>query len=133
MNSVEAPAHSFDALYKQHYPFVRRSLAGLGVAGMDLDDVCHEVFLVIHRRLDVFRALDGARPWLYEVCRRTASAQRRRAFRHIEIPTAEPEEWGRWDLAPAGHADGDGKLLAALRRLDPARREILLYSELVDV
>jgi RNA polymerase sigma-70 factor (ECF subfamily) len=131
--SLAAPSSlSFRTLYEEHSAFVRRSLGGLGVSDADLDDVCHEVFLVVHARLDLFRALDGARPWLYEVCRRTASAHRRRAFRREEIPAEDPVAWTAEPLTPEPE-ETDGRMLAAMERLAPDRREVLLYGDLVDV
>ena len=56
-----------------------------------MDDVCHDVFLVLHVRAREVRTMPNAEAWLYEVARRTASAHRRRAFRRSEIPWADPE------------------------------------------
>lgn len=131
--AAHSSPQTFRALYDEHAAFVRRSLGGLGVRDADLDDVCHEVFLVVHARLDLFRALDGARPWLYEVCRRTASAHRRRAFRRTEIPAEDPAGWAHAEPLTPEPEETDGRMLAAMERLGPERRELLLYGDLVEV
>src|ERR1039457_6413159 len=44
-------AVDFDEIYRQHFPYVWRTLRRLGVAPADVEDVAHEVFVVVHRRL----------------------------------------------------------------------------------
>jgi RNA polymerase sigma-70 factor (ECF subfamily) len=113
---------------------VRRALRRFGIVEADLDDVCHDVFLVAHARASELRLMSNPEIWLFEVARRTASAHRRRAFRRSEIPSADPEQ-----MAPPQHAEpdfergADGKLREALLLLEPQRRELLLYADLTDV
>jgi hypothetical protein len=45
---------SFRALFRAHAAFVWRVLRRHGVREADLEDVCQEVFMVVHRRLGEF-------------------------------------------------------------------------------
>src|SRR5690242_9086511 len=73
--------HEFRELFRQHAPFVWRVLRRYRVAGAELEDVCQEVFTVVYRRLAEFEGRAQFRTWLYEIARRSALAQRRRAAR----------------------------------------------------
>lgn len=85
---------SFDDVFRTHAPFVWRALRRLGVREADVDDVCQEVFVVVHRKLREFEGRSSLKTWIYGICVRTASAHRRLA-RHREVPSEEVPEEGR--------------------------------------
>jgi len=68
-----------DAAFREHYAFIWRALVCLGVSKADADDVAQEVFVVAHRRRDVFDGRATARAWLYGVARKLARNHRRRS------------------------------------------------------
>ncbi len=83
---------TFTAAFETYASFAWSMLALLGVAPADVPDVCHEVFLVLHRRwkeIDADRSLKG---WLYAVCARKAAEYRRHRRARPEFVTAEPPE-----------------------------------------
>jgi len=51
----------------------------------DLEDVTHEVFVVVHRRLADFDRRRPVKPWLFGIALRLASEDRRRAHRRYEL------------------------------------------------
>ena len=58
---------SFEQMFDTYAPFVWRVLRRLGVRGPDIEDVCQEVFLVVHRRLPEFRRRSSFRTWIYGI------------------------------------------------------------------
>ena len=44
----------YQAIYLQNFDYVWRQLRRLGIATADLPDVTHDVFVIVHRRLDSF-------------------------------------------------------------------------------
>jgi RNA polymerase sigma-70 factor (ECF subfamily) len=74
----------------EHAPHLQRVLRSLGVREADLDDVCQEVFIVAHRRLDGFEGRSSLRTWLCGIALRVASDHRSKAYRRRELPTAAP-------------------------------------------
>src|SRR5690606_13923988 len=68
---------SLDEIFRAHAPFAWRALRRLGVAEADVDDVCQDVFMVVHRKLDAFEGRSSMRTWIYGICARTASDYRR--------------------------------------------------------
>ncbi|HEX9298205.1 MAG TPA: sigma-70 family RNA polymerase sigma factor, partial [Polyangiaceae bacterium] len=63
----------------EYAPQVWRTLHYCGVPPSDLQDVCQEVFLVIHRKIGEFEGRSSMRTWVYQICMRVAAGYRRRA------------------------------------------------------
>lgn len=82
---------AFSALFEAEHGYVLHSLRRLGVRERDLEDLTHDAFLVVHRKLDTFDATRPARPWLFAICARVASDYRRRARVRYEQVTDAPD------------------------------------------
>jgi RNA polymerase sigma-70 factor (ECF subfamily) len=67
-----------DAIYRVHAADVARWIAYLGGPGLDAEDLVHEVFLVVQRRLSEFRGDAKVTTWLYQITQRVVQAARRR-------------------------------------------------------
>lgn len=78
-------AVEFAAVYRDHLDYVWTSLRRLGVPARDLEDVAHEVFLVVHRRLVDYDRARPIKPWLFGIAFRVASEYRRRIARRSEL------------------------------------------------
>jgi RNA polymerase sigma-70 factor (ECF subfamily) len=123
------------ALHAAHAPFVWQSLQRLGVRTADLDDMLQEVFVVIHRRQDDYRAIENVRGWLYAICVRVAARFRRRAYVRKELPVesvadqieagaaASPEE-------AVSARQTRARLDALLDRMEIGRRAVLVMFEI---
>jgi RNA polymerase sigma-70 factor, ECF subfamily len=55
------------AIYREHAEQVKRWALRLGGPALDAEDVVHEVFLVVHRRLHEFRGDAKLTTWLYRI------------------------------------------------------------------
>jgi RNA polymerase sigma-70 factor, ECF subfamily len=109
IHPLAATTWSFEEIYKEHFPFVWRSLRRLGVAERDAADLSQEVFLVLHRRLGEFQGKAKITTWLFRVCLHMSQGYRRQlasrredldeaALGHLTDPTDDPEvAWGRRD------------------------------------
>jgi RNA polymerase sigma-70 factor, ECF subfamily len=82
----------FDTIFAEHAPFVWRVLRRMGVADADLEDVCQEVFVVVHRRLAEFEFRSQIRTWIFAICRRVARAHWNRAYHRRELLSDAPPE-----------------------------------------
>ena len=67
----------FRQLFDMQYDYVYHALRRLGVHTRDLEDVAHELFLEVYRRLDVLDPARSPRPWLFAFAFRFASDYRR--------------------------------------------------------
>jgi RNA polymerase sigma-70 factor (ECF subfamily) len=89
--SPHPPLHE---LFRTHAPFVFRVLRRLGVAEAEVEDVCQEVFMVVHEALPRFEGRSALRTWIYAIAVRRASNHRSRAFRRYEHSTDAPPDVG---------------------------------------
>jgi RNA polymerase sigma-70 factor (ECF subfamily) len=91
--------HELDVVYRAHADFVYRIACQLGVAAAHVEDVVHDVFLVVHRRLQEY---DGRsmRSWLYGITRRVVLHHHRGVQRSharsrlapVPKPAPDPEQ-----------------------------------------
>lgn len=78
-------------VYRDNSDFVWRLLRHLGVDEASRDDVFHEVFLVVHRRLADFDESASMRAWLFGIARNVALHHHRGAARHKRRVAAGPQ------------------------------------------
>jgi RNA polymerase sigma factor (sigma-70 family) len=95
----------------------------------DAQDAVAEVFLAAWRRLDQLPEGDAARVWLYATARRVIANQRRSSRRRVALHERLAHEAATVPQEPPP-ADREATLVrAALRRLGPRDREVLLLAE----
>jgi RNA polymerase sigma-70 factor (ECF subfamily) len=118
-------------LYRQHAAAVLGYLRGQGVP--EPEDVLSEVFLQVARALPRFQGPDDElRPWLFTIARNRAIDDRRHRRRRPVLAEA-PEAHGR-ELSGAGDpAPFDPVLVAALARLTPDQREVVVLRFVADL
>jgi RNA polymerase sigma-70 factor (ECF subfamily) len=76
----EAPACAdtqVEAIFRRHYPFVRRVLKYWGVPPDGLDDAAQDVFVVVTRRVETLETSTDVRSWLLGIARKVAGNHRR--------------------------------------------------------
>jgi RNA polymerase sigma-70 factor (ECF subfamily) len=117
----------FQAVFGDHARFVWRALRYLGVVEADLEDVCQEVFLVVHRRLPEFEGRSSIRTWVYGIALRVASDYRKRTRTYRQRVSDVPPELP----APCDYQRTEARqlLLRALERLDEDKRTVLLLYD----
>lgn len=84
-------APTLEQVYRDHADFVWRLLRSLGVDEAGRDDVFHEVFLVVHRRLAAYDGRASVRSWLFGIARNVVLHHRRGWARHLRRLTVAPE------------------------------------------
>ncbi|HXJ21358.1 MAG TPA: sigma-70 family RNA polymerase sigma factor [Polyangia bacterium] len=67
-----------DEIYRVHAPTVARWVGRLGGPRADVDDLVHEVFLVVDRQLPEFRGDAKLTTWLYRIAERVVRGRRRK-------------------------------------------------------
>jgi RNA polymerase sigma-70 factor (ECF subfamily) len=128
------PKLDFDTVFDESSAYVWRLLARLGVSSVDLPDVCQEVFLTVHRRLEDYDGGAPLRSWVYGICVRTAANYRKRAHRRRET-VGDPPDTG----APAGQhrelelSRARARLFGVLATLDEGKRDAFVLFELEEL
>jgi len=127
-----AIAPAFEALYREHYPFVWRSVRRLGIPDGEVDDVVQDVFVVVHRRLDDFEGRSSVRTWLFGIAYRVVRDRRRsfaaRVDRERQVEHARPPT--EPDRRLARH-QAVATLDDLLAELDEDQRETFVMAEVL--
>lgn len=124
---------TFHEVYREQWQFVWRALRAHGVRESDLEDQVHEVFLVVHRKLDGFEGRSQVTTWLWEIAGRVASDWRRRAHVRREEATAqvpEPPPSGESGDAGLDRVRGRAALEAILDTMPADQRAVFVLFEL---
>lgn len=123
------------AVFREHAPYVWRVLRRLGVHEADIEDVCQEVFIVVHRRLATFEHRSSVRTWLHGICVRVASDHRRK---RRTKPEADELTEQQAEVAPSqveALAEHEARQLldSLLDRLDDNKRAVFVLYEIEQV
>lgn len=122
-------------IFRDYAPFVWRGLRRLGVPESDVEDVCQEVFVVVHRKLGDFEGRSSLRTWIYGICARTASDYRRsgRVRREVvtDAPPDAPHEGGQHEALALKQARAT--LDRILDELDDDKRSVFVLYEIEEL
>jgi RNA polymerase sigma-70 factor (ECF subfamily) len=135
------PVLELDAIYREHSAAVSkwvRRLWGPGTTSgsVDVEDLLHEVFLVVQRRLGSFRGDSALTTWLYAITVLVVTGRRRKeSWRRLLWRRAEPELKLAHDSELPVHADferaeASRQVYAVLNDLSERDRTLLILFEL---
>lgn len=123
---IGADPDSFESLYERTYPRVLAYVIRRMTGREDAADVVAETYVTAWRKFDVVPQDDTAVLWLYAVARRMMANHRRGSQRRDNLVERLS---GHIQLSMAAlpqREPGDDSLKAALGRLRPGDREVLL-------
>lgn len=110
-------------VYAEHLHYVWRLLSRFGIPSRDREDVAHDLFVVVHRKLGDFDPARPIRPWLAGIAFRVALAYKRRKASG-EIPSELPE------LPNPDHSERRHQATQLLEKLPFERRVVFVLHEL---
>ena len=124
----------FTRIYKQELSYVYASVGRLGVPVAQREDVTHDVFVIVHRKLADYDPLRPLRPWLFGIAYRVVLDHKRKASNAREIPSLKAHE------ERAGEADTPGEreearaardlIMEALEAVPIERRVVFILHKL---
>jgi RNA polymerase sigma-70 factor, ECF subfamily len=128
-------APDLHSIYRSEFPYVWKTLRRLGAPPRDLEDLTHDVFVVVHRHLGDYDSARPLRPWLFGIAVRVVSDFRRLGRNAREIPGEQVEAI---DAAPSPHerleaTEARALFMKALDTLDLERRAVFVMHELDEV
>ena len=135
--AVPAPVGACDrptlrAVFESEFSYVFASLRRLGLREADLEDLTHDVFLVVHDKLADFDPTRPLRAWLFGIAFRVASDHRRRAHHRREVHDGEREPVDPGQPVEGRIADAERRhlVLDALEALDVDKRAVLVMHDI---
>lgn len=122
-------------VYREHVRYVWRCVRHLGVREADIEDVAHEVFLVVGRKLGDFEGRSRLQTWIYGITLRVCGDYRKRASFRREVSVAEYDERsGPNDpVCEAERSQLRARLLGHLDSLAAPQREVFVLYELEEL
>jgi len=125
----------FETIYRNEISYVWDFLRYVGIPAKDLEDVAHDVFVVVHRHFSEYDSHRPIRPWLTGIAFRVASDYRRRAHTYREVFSEEVHAAAPGPNAETrlSHKQAYELLLKALDRLSPERRAVFVLHEIEEV
>lgn len=139
---LQAAPLDFAEVYEEIFPFVWRTVRRLGVDASAHEDVCQEVFVVVHRRLPEFRGHSSLKTWVFGIVVNVVQAHRRSLRRKSPAhrgtgENVDPELLaGPSNLSPyeaMTRAEAARVAHDILASLDEEKREVLLLAELEEM
>lgn len=127
------PESEFEALFRAEFAYVWKTLRRLGVAERDLEDVTHDLFVNVFRRMGDYDRSRPIRPWLCGFAARTASDYRRLARHRYEVvegDTRQPKSGDTGEDGAFRAFEARDTLLKALDALDIDRRVVVVMHDI---
>jgi RNA polymerase sigma-70 factor (ECF subfamily) len=130
-DATPAPPLDLREVFTMHSPYVWNTLRRLGVHQADLEDLTHDVFAQVQRRLPEYDPSRPLKPWLFGFAFRIASQEKRRAQRRREAPLDdEPIDPAALPDARLAAAQDRQLVIAALSAIDLERRAVFVLYEI---
>lgn len=121
--------HALEA-YCLEFDYLCRSLQRLGVLPSDIEDLAHEVFLVLSRKWRDYDPSRPLRPYLFGIAFRIASQHRRRQLREVPCDVPEIADPGAQPDQALSAVEARSLVLSALERIPLARRAVFVMHDL---
>ena len=122
----------FQEIYSAHFGYVWHALRRFGVPERDLEDAAHDLFVVLHRKLDDYDRSRPIKPWLCGFAFRVASDYRRRARNRHETIGVSHEPASDKPSAEQRASENERRELVhrCLSALDDDKRAVFVLVEL---
>jgi len=130
LGSRNRASHPSLEAFESEFDYIVRTLRRLGVARDDVEDLAHEVFLVLYRTWDKYDSTRPFRPYVFGIAFRVAANHVRKRSREVTQSVVEVE-----DLQPGPErlletAKARALILNALERVPLRRRAVLVMHDI---
>lgn len=130
---MDRAAPTLEQIYRAHVSYVVASLRRLGVAERHLEDVAHDVFVAVHRKLATYDDTRPIRPWLFGFCVRARLDHKRLASVGREQLDGDDAFEGASARSPeddAASSEARARVIRALAELSDEQRAVLVLHDL---
>ena len=128
-----SPKDACVAAFDQHLTYVFETLRRLGARPAEIEDLAHDVFLVLHRNWPTLDTARPLRPYLFGVAFRIVCAHKRRRSREVFAPSLEAIDGAMGQEQALLKREAVALLLSALELVPLSRRAVVIMHELDEV
>ncbi len=119
--------------YQREFDYLVRTLRRLGVNPEDIEDLAHEVFLVLRRTWSEYDPERALKPYLFGIAFRVAASHRRKYWREVPFASVEGQDRAPYPDEVLAANQARALVLAALERIPLKRRAVLIMHDLDEV
>lgn len=119
--------------YQREFDYLVRTLRRLGVNPEDVEDLAHEVFLVLRRTWSEYDPERALKPYLFGIAFRVAASHRRKYWREVPFASVEGQDRAPYPDEVLAANQARALVLAALERIPLKRRAVLIMHDLDEV
>jgi len=130
---VRDVAHPALAAFEREFDFLTRTLRRLGVARDDVEDLAHEVFLVLYQTWDKYDTTRPLRSYLFGIAFRVAANHRRKRSRETRELSFEPVSLTKSPEQVLDEQRSRTLVLGALNRVPLPRRAVLIMHDIEQI
>ena len=132
-NSAEARSqaeHPSLQAFEAEFDYLMRTLRRLGVGAADLEDLAHEVFLVLYRTWEKYDPQRPLRAYLFGIAFRVAANHGRKRRREVVLPVMDFDDRAPGPERAFESSEARALVLMALERVPLPRRAVLLMHDI---
>jgi RNA polymerase sigma-70 factor (ECF subfamily) len=118
------------AAFDRELDYIFETLRRLGAGPGEIEDLAHDVFVVLHRNWGTLDLELPLRPYLFGVAFRIVCAHRRRRAREMPYAVSDVEDGTPGPERTLETRESHALLLAALERVPLPRRAVIVLHEL---
>ena len=129
-NPIEDPCLE---AYQRELDYLMRTLRRLGAGPNDVEDLAHEVFLVLRRTWHEYDPTRALRPYLFGIAFRVVASHRRKRWREVPLAVIDGLDQAPVPDQALEASQARALVLAALQRLPLPRRVVLVMHDLDEI
>ena len=119
--------------YQGELDYLMRTLQRLGVPPSDVEDLAHEVFLVLRRTWNAYDSTRPLKPYIFGIAFRVAASHRRRRWREIPFAVVDEQDHAPYPDQAFEASQARALVLAALQRIPLPRRVVLVMHDIDEI
>ena len=119
--------------YQRELDYLLRTLRRLGVSPEDVEDLAHEVFLVLRNTWHEYNPERALKPYLFGIAFRVAASHRRKHWREVPFATVEGQSHAPYPDEVLAANQARAIVLAALERIPLKRRAVLIMHDIDEI
>lgn len=116
--------------FEREFGYVIRTLRRLGVSPNDVEDLAHEVFLVLHQSWDKYDASRPVRAYIFGIVFRVANNHLRKRRREVLFAVTDTTDGGPQPDEKLESHQLRALVLNALKRVPMERRAVLIMHDI---